>query len=542
MIHPTTGLRVLGFTKRGDPIWPVMGGAPTEDDVDMAPVTQRTGITLTYSQSVHRIAEIEARMTDISTLESITPEQDAEYRELLDEAFQVDEHRKRLERADDLAKVKSVKGQVDSAVRTKNIRIVPGSTQGSNSADYDRDSIMEPDSIEDCRFRNPWDLREMTVYGREPGAVATELRSRALSAISKMQCASDNIRSAATYIIENFDSKDSRLARQCLVTSTPAYLRAWSKMATNKAHALSPDEQRALNDVEEFRAMSLTDAAGGYLTPFQLDPTVIVTSSGVRSDIRQKARVVVAISDVWNGVSSQNVSWSFDAEASEVSDDSTTFAQPSIPNYMARGFVPISIEAMADEINVAQQVGILLANGKDDLEGTKFILGSGTAEPTGLITALTAAGGATVVASTTAATFALADIYLLQGSLPARYRADAAWLANNLIYNKVRQFDTAGGGGYWTNLNGADRPPLLMGRDALEAEAMVATTTTGSKNLVFGDFQNFVITDRVGMAVEFIPHLVGTNRRPTGQRGWFAYYRTGSGVVNAGGFRLLNEG
>ena len=42
---------------------------------------------------------------------------------------------------------------------------------------------------------------------------------------------------------------------------------------------------------------------------------------------------------------------------------------------MARGFIPISIEAMADEQNVAQEVGRLLANGKLDLEGLKFIKG-----------------------------------------------------------------------------------------------------------------------------------------------------------------------
>ncbi|CNG99042.1 phage major capsid protein%2C HK97 [Mycobacterium tuberculosis] len=59
-------------------------------------------------------------------------------------------------------------------------------------------------------------------------------------------------------------------------------------------------------------------------------------------------------------------------------------------------------------------------------------------------------------------------------------------------------------------------------------------------SLIYGDFSNFVITDRLGMAVEFIPTLFGSNRRPTGQRGWFAYYRTGSDSVNDNAFRLLN--
>jgi HK97 family phage major capsid protein len=134
--------------------------------------------------------------------------------------------------------------------------------------------------------------------------------------------------------------------------------------------------------------MPLTELQGGYLVPWQLDPTVIVTSTFVRSDLRQAARVVIGTGDVWNGVTSQNVVWSFQAEGAEVSDASPPFGQPSIPNWMARGFIPISIEAMADEQNVAQEVGRLLVNGKNDLEGVKFIQGSGINEPTGLMTAL----------------------------------------------------------------------------------------------------------------------------------------------------------
>lgn len=519
---------------------------PDSEIRDGAPQRREGDLTMTYSQTVARIQDIEARMSELAEIRSLTPEQDAEFVELRDEAVELNEHRKRLERADDLARVKSVKGQVDAAAshyQSRSLRIErgsPGSSQAGRG-DYDRDSILEPDSIEDCRFRNPWDMSEVRTWGREPGAVADEYRARALAAISKMPGASDKIRQAGTEIIERFDSKDSRLARHCLVTSSPAYLRAWSKLATNKPHTLSPDEQRALAAVEEYRAMSLTDSQGGYLVPFQLDPTVIVTSSGVLSEIRSAARTVVATGDVWHGVSSSNVSWSFDAEGTEVSDDSPSFAQPAIPNYMARGFIPISIEASMDEQNVAQTVGELLAGGKQDLEGTKFITGSGTGEPTGIITALVASDPSVIVNSITTDTFALADIYALQGALPARYRQNASWLANNLIYNKTRQFDTAGGAGLWAHL-GEGRPRVLLERDVLEAEAMDGTIDADAENyaLVIGDFRNFVITDRLGMAIEFLPHLVGANRRPTGQRGWFAYYRTGSDSVNDNAFRLLD--
>ncbi|MDC8981250.1 phage major capsid protein [Mycobacterium marinum] len=412
------------------------------------------------------------------------------------------------------------------------------------AGDYDSDPLREPRSAEDWRDRrisNPWDMRGMQTFGRDPDQLAGEYRARALSAIERMPGASDNVRSAATRIIEDFDSKDSRLARFALATSTPAYMRAWSKMATNRVHALTPDEQRALAGAEQFRAMSLTDNAGGFLVPFQLDPSVIVQSDGVRNDLREAARVVIATGDVWHGVASTNVSWSFDSEAAEVSDDSTVFSQPSIPNYMARGFIPISIEAAADAANVAQEVGKLLAGGKLDLEGEKFITGTGSGEPTGIVTALT--GTSSVVNATSDDTFAVADVYKLEGALPARYRRNASWLANNSIYNLVRGFDQYGGGGFWTNLV-SDRPPLLLGRPALEAEAMDGTiTTSGSVHnyaMIFGDLSNFVITDRLGMSVEFLPHLFGSNRRPTGQRGWFAFYRTGSDSCNDGGMRMLD--
>lgn len=525
-IHPVTGLRALGISKRG-PIWPVIGAS--DDD---------RGPTLTYSQARNRADEIHARMEQINELDTPTPDEDAEFRSLGEEFDQLAVHMSRLERAAEMARVNSARAGIGEGTRPRQRAVIAGSSQGSRD-EYDRDSILEPDSIEDCRFRDPWDLSEVRTFGRDADEVGGELRARALAAIAKMPGASDNIRQAATSIIETFDSKDSRLARFALVTSKPAYLRAWSKLALGKGHSLTDVEQRAIADVEAFRAMSLTDSQGGYLVPFQLDPTVIVTSSGVRSDIRQVARQVVATGDVWNGVSSQNVSWSFDAEADEVSDDSPDFGQPKIANHMARGFVPISIEASMDEQNVAQEIGRLLAGGKEDLEATKLTIGSGTGEPQGIITGLTAAGAPVSVDTATAATFALADVYALKGALPARFRGNASWLANDLIYSRIRQFDTAGGGGFWANLT-SDRPPQLLNRDALESEAMTSATTTGSKLAVFGDFSNFVITDRLGMAVEFIPHLVGANRRPTGQRGWFAYYRTGSGVVNPNGFRMLN--
>ena len=59
--------------------------------------------------------------------------------------------------------------------------------------------------------------------------------------------------------------------------------------------------------------------------------------------------------------------------------------------------------------------------------------------------------------------------------------------------------------------------------------------------LAFGDFASgYRITDRLGLTVELIAHLFGaTNQRPTGQRGLFAYWRVGGGIVNQNAVRVL---
>ena len=138
-----------------------------------------------------------------------------------------------------------------------------------------------------------------------------------------------------------------------------------------------------------------------------------------------------------------------------MSDDSPTFAQPTVPVHKAQGFVPISIEAFDDAANVAQEVGKLLAEGKDDLEAVAFTTGSGSGQPTGIVTAL--AGTASEINAATDDVFAIADVRTLYNALPGKYRARASWLANNSIYTLIRAFDTSGGGGFWANLNG-DRP------------------------------------------------------------------------------------
>jgi HK97 family phage major capsid protein len=456
-----------------------------------------------------------------------TLEDETYFTELGDEFVEIDTHRKGLER-------KALLEQVDASTGDP-LRVIPGDNPRPNEREIESDPFSEP--TENVRgYANPWDLSEVRTWNRSEGQIGSEMRSRALTAIEKMSGTNDSRREAMAQILEVHDNVKGDLAHQALLTSSPAYLRAFTKAAKGQEAAWTDDERDAAQ-----RAMSLTDNAGGFLVPFQLDPVVINTSDGSLNEIRMAAREVVATGDVWNGVSAAETSWSWDAEAAEASDDASTFAGPAITIYKGVGFVPISIEALQDEQNVAQEVGRLLASGKDTLEAAAFATGSGSAQPFGIVSALNTIS-ASIVASTTTDTFGLPDLYALDEGLPARYRKNGSFLANRAIYNDVRQFDSNGGAALWERL-GADVPPLLLGRPAYESEDMDGViSTTEDYILVFGDFDNYVIADRVGTTVEFIPHLLHTStNRPSGQRGWYAYFRAGADCVNNGAFRLLHS-
>ncbi|MER5912324.1 phage major capsid protein [Streptomyces sp. NPDC001982] len=482
---------------------------------------------LSHSQAVIRLKDIKEELERLGQKDELTAEDEQSFDELTREFAEVDNHRRQLERKAALERVRSATKATERGPAAVKIE---GGTPLNSRDGYDLDPILHPDSVEDRRFRNPWDLSEVRTFGRSKEAVGQELRSRALSAVEKMAGANDGVRSAATDILERWDDNDSTIARLCLATSSPEYLRAWSKMARGHQPLITEEERNALE-----RAMSLTDAAGGYLVPFQLDPTVIITANGSLNEVRRVARQVVATGDVWNGVSAGSVTWSFAAEGVEAGDNAPGFGQPTVQLFKAQGFVPISIEALQDEANVTSEVARLLAFGREELEAAKFISGSGSGEPFGIVTALT--GTAAELTQGPAGTMPLGSIYGLDNGLPARYRRGASWLAHRAIYNVIRAIDQNGGAGLWVQLQG-DVPAQLIGRPTYEAEAMTSTITTGSRNLIYGDFSNYVIADRVGMTVEFIPHLVGANRRPTGQRGWYAYYRVGADSVNDGAFRM----
>lgn len=382
------------------------------------------------------------------------------------------------------------------------------------------------------------------VLGDVRRMIPAEARDRALRVLDDRNSAA-HLRADQKDEIERQVRRNPDIARRILVTENDAYRSAWMKLVSDpQASAMLSDEERnAVRAYNEYRAMSEgTTSAGGFGIPVFIDPSIILTAQGSGNPFLTLAKQVDVNTNIWKGVSSAGVSWQFQSEGVATTDNSPTLAQPTVQVYMARGFIPFSIEVGQDYPGFADEMQNLLAAGYDELLVDKFTRGSGTGEPNGIVTQLSANTNVRVRVQTSGA-LGQADPYAVWKAVPQRFRRNANWLMSVGVNNAIRQLGTANVFHAFTDNLPAEWADTLFGKGTYESPYMndVTTSTSATTELaVVGDFSNYVIARRGGMSVELVPQLFDiTNNRPTGQRGWFAYARIGGNSVNDLAFRLL---
>jgi HK97 family phage major capsid protein len=319
----------------------------------------------------------------------------------------------------------------------------------------------------------------------------------------------------------------TNVARQMLSTGSPEYLAAFEQYLTDPGGYSA----RA--------ALSLVSANGGYMVPFTLDPTIILTNAGSANPYRNVATVKTTTTNNWNGVTSAGVNAAWTAEGVEAADNSPTVGPLVITPTKATAYLFGSFEILGDS-DFASQLPTLLGDAKDRIEETAFAVGTGGGtQPNGVIPRGTvyAPGGSVG----TGLTGQLA--YDLSALLPARFRSPASkvvWLANLISINKFRNIPKFTGSTQSIVDDSGDTPRML-GKPLLESTSIAATYTNGIKVLAYLDASQFYIVDRIGMSIVYDPIVVGAvNRIPTGQGAWYAFWRTGSDVSTATAVRVLS--
>lgn len=229
------------------------------------------------------------------------------------------------------------------------------------------------------------------------------MRSRALTAVEQWP-ADDQLKTGATKVLENGVDRTSLetigIAEHVLRTSNPHYLsafRAFMRDPIGFRDILSDAERGAWAGVREMQTRAALDLTGAVL-PAPLDPSIVLANAGTLDPMRSVARVDQTIANTKKFITSAGVTASFDAELTEVSDDTPTLAEPEITCRKAQAFVQASIEAAMDQPDFSAEVAMMFADAKARLEGDMFIRGvAGSNQPIGIETAL--AGGSSEINS-----------------------------------------------------------------------------------------------------------------------------------------------
>lgn len=350
-------------------------------------------------------------------------------------------------------------------------------------------------------------------------------------------------------LLDNHDSENKELARRMKLTGSPAYLRAFEKIVKGRGQlmALTPEEQRGT-------ALAVgVDGTGGFSVPFAFDPTVIAIGawSGAVNPYRRVARVVPIVgTDTWNALTATAVVATRTTEAAASIEQGPTFAQPQYIVKRVQGQITASFEMFQDRSDLASEMAVLIQEAKDNEEETSFATGAGAGSASIGVGPVNGTSGAyTSITTATSVTLAAADFDAVEAALPVRHRFGAQWFFNRLNIRKAQTLETAGGklfGGQQYQSVGVpeiDRAGntglRLLGYAVNESPSL---PTAATANIVIGTLlapNSYVIVERIGMSIQFIPFITNSSSLATGQQALYFMYRNHAAPINVDAGRTL---
>jgi HK97 family phage major capsid protein len=307
---------------------------------------------------------------------------------------------------------------------------------------------------------------------------------------------------------------------------------SWIAGDVPAAATFVPEEYRA-----EYRALSKATAGAGLnLVPTDFRNQLIdaLREFGV---MRQLATVITTDngdtiqvpSTTSHGVST----WT--AENAAITESDEAFGQLSLSAYANSRAMKISWQLLADsafnlEAYTRQQFGISTGV----LENTAYMVGDGTAKPTG-ITTQTSAGVTLAAGGTTTFGAAGADALLsLKYSVLSPYRRNASWLMNDGSVAKVAGLKDTTNQYIWQPGLTTGAPDMLLGAPVY-TDPDVPVMAANAKSVLYGDFSWYWIRDVNGIAIQRLNELFAMN----GQVGFIVFHRTDGKLVNTAAVKHL---
>lgn len=355
----------------------------------------------------------------------------------------------------------------------------------------------------------------------------TAIITKELSGLT--QTVEDRLAAAERKSAERLDKLEARLNRPgapflSAANDTDAKIekKAFESFARRGVERMGADEIKALT--------VSTDTAGGYLAPEQF-LAEIEKNLVLYSPIRQVAKIAsTSAGEILLPKRTGTMTANWVGETAARAATQPAYGQQKFDIFEIGAYTDISNRLLEDAaFNMEGELASNFAEEFGRLESAAFVNGDGTGKPKGIlaetgITTVTIAGGKITADS-------LIDLY---HSLPAFYAANAVFAMNRTTIGAVRKLKDADGRYLWQDAFVSGNPATILGRPVIEFPDM-PDVAVNAVPVVFGDFSNFRIFDRVGLSILRDPYSVQTS----GQVRFHARRRVGGAVSKAEAFRFL---
>lgn len=286
---------------------------------------------------------------------------------------------------------------------------------------------------------------------------------------------------------------------------------------------------RTIADIDrEYRAQSLTAAAGGYTVPDEMMRAIEV-SMLTFGNVRGVSTVISTTTGADLPIPTTNDTGNVGAilaENTQASPQDLTFAQLVLQAYKySSKLVLVSVELMQDSsVSLPAFLGERLGERIARITNQHFTTGTGSAQPNGIVTA--AGNSGLTTASNTAITWT--EMMTLKHSVDPAYRVGGAWMMDDAIVKILK-----------TQLDSTNRPlwmdslvpgaPMTYDGDPIVVNNDMATGSA-AKAVIYGNFSKYIVREVAGVTLLRLDERYADYH----QVGFLAFARYDGDLLDAG--------
>jgi HK97 family phage major capsid protein len=272
------------------------------------------------------------------------------------------------------------------------------------------------------------------------------------------------------------------------------------------------------------------DLQGGYTVPEEFGTTLIALRDELLFVRRRASQINISTNVIKMPMVASLGAASYIGEGVDFTETDPTFGQVEISIFKLGQILLPTWELLEDNsVNLERWLRENLAKVLAAKEEQEFLMGvGGDAAIPGIFPNAD-------IGVTTAGTAITSDNLLdLIGSVPAAYRRAACWMMNDATVTSVRKLKDSNGQYIWQASLEAGTPDRLLGYP-IESSSVIPTIAAGANVVAFGDLSCYQIADRHGIEIMALREKYA----PQGKLGLLGYERTGGGLTDKNGIKVL---